>query len=129
MTIRTRARWVNRVLMQLHFKVGICTSADDFNHELGRLGVPLSERPEWLGKSSHAETHVLNGVGESKDEQVILICIKPKDKAYESHLTHEAVHVWQFEREFIGESEPSSEFEAYCINAIADNIKIAYKGK
>ncbi|WP_242100976.1 hypothetical protein, partial [Acinetobacter baumannii] len=34
-------------------------------------------------------------------------------------LLHEAVHVWQKMKKLMGEREPSSEFEAYSIQAIA----------
>ena len=41
-------------------------------------------------------------------------------------IVHEAVHVWQFVRENIGESNPSSEFEAYAIQAISQELIEAY---
>ncbi|HID0922158.1 TPA: hypothetical protein ACXEMB_003562 [Acinetobacter baumannii] len=37
-------------------------------------------------------------------------------------LLHEAVHVWQKVRKLMGEKEPSSEFEAYSIQAIAQDL-------
>ncbi|MBJ9984439.1 hypothetical protein IAE19_03165 [Acinetobacter sp. S40] len=37
-------------------------------------------------------------------------------------LLHEAVHVWQRIRGLMGEREPSSEFEAYSIQAIAQDL-------
>lgn len=41
-------------------------------------------------------------------------------------LVHEAVHVWQLVRKEIGESDPSPEFEAYSIQAIAQELIDAY---
>ncbi len=35
-----------------------------------------------------------------------------------SILAHEAVHVWRHIREKIGETDPSSEFEAYAVQSI-----------
>ncbi|EPE9870602.1 hypothetical protein N3K59_01490 [Acinetobacter baumannii] len=37
-------------------------------------------------------------------------------------LLHEAVHVWQKVKKLMGEKEPSSEFEAYSIQAIAQDL-------
>ncbi len=37
-------------------------------------------------------------------------------------LLHEAVHVWQFVKRRMGEREPSVEFEAYSIQAIAQDL-------
>ncbi|EJB8464308.1 hypothetical protein RGO85_003495 [Acinetobacter baumannii] len=37
-------------------------------------------------------------------------------------LLHEAVHVWQKIKKLMGEREPSSEFEAYSIQAIAQDL-------
>jgi hypothetical protein len=41
-------------------------------------------------------------------------------------LVHEAVHVWQFHCENIGEREPSIEFEAYSIQAVSQFLMEAY---
>ena len=41
-------------------------------------------------------------------------------------IVHEAVHVWQLVRENIGEANPSSEFEAYAIQAISQELIEAY---
>ncbi|HBN5965817.1 TPA: hypothetical protein L3H12_002550 [Acinetobacter baumannii] len=42
-------------------------------------------------------------------------------------LLHEAVHVWQKVRKLMGEKEPSSEFEAYSIQAIAQDLFEMYE--
>lgn len=42
-------------------------------------------------------------------------------------LLHEAVHVWQKIRKLMGEKEPSSEFEAYSIQAIAQDLFEMYE--
>ncbi|MDC5109016.1 hypothetical protein OHW62_16510 [Acinetobacter baumannii] len=42
-------------------------------------------------------------------------------------LLHEAVHVWQIVKRRMGESEPSVEFEAYSIQAIAQDLFEMYE--
>ena len=42
------------------------------------------------------------------------------------YLVHEAVHVWQGYREFIGEHKPSDEFEAYSIQGIFSTLLLSY---
>lgn len=42
-------------------------------------------------------------------------------------LLHEAVHVWQQIKGLMGEREPSSEFEAYSIQAIAQDLFEMYE--
>lgn len=42
-------------------------------------------------------------------------------------LLHEAVHVWQKMKKLMGEREPSSEFEAYSIQAIAQDLFKMYE--
>ncbi|AWL18596.1 hypothetical protein DIW83_05910 [Acinetobacter nosocomialis] len=42
-------------------------------------------------------------------------------------LLHEAVHVWQKVKKLMGEKEPSSEFEAYSIQSIAQDLFEMYE--
>ncbi|MDC5485845.1 hypothetical protein NRA67_18900, partial [Acinetobacter baumannii] len=42
-------------------------------------------------------------------------------------LLHEAVHIWQKVKKLMGEKEPSSEFEAYSIQAIAQDLFKMYE--
>ena len=42
-------------------------------------------------------------------------------------LLHEAVHVWQKVKKLMGEKEPSSEFEAYSIQRIAQDLFFMYQ--
>lgn len=48
-----------------------------------------------------------------------------KDEVY-GILVHEAVHVWQHVKEYIGEENPSSEFECYSIQYISQQLWEAY---
>lgn len=42
-------------------------------------------------------------------------------------ILHEAVHIWQEVRTCMGEEKPSSEFEAYSIQAIAQDLFEAFE--
>lgn len=44
-------------------------------------------------------------------------------------LLHESVHIWQKIRERMGEKKPSSEFEAYSIQSIAQDLFYAFEKK
>ena len=41
-------------------------------------------------------------------------------------LVHEATHIWQFTCDYIGEKEPSREFEAYMIQHISTELIIDF---
>lgn len=42
-------------------------------------------------------------------------------------LLHESIHIWQKIRERMGERNPSSEFEAYSIQALAQDLFFMYQ--
>lgn len=42
-------------------------------------------------------------------------------------IVHEAMHVWRHVRESIGEQHPSTEFEAYSMQAISQSLISAYE--
>lgn len=42
-------------------------------------------------------------------------------------IVHEATHVWQYILDTIGETKPSSEFEAYSVQAIVQELLDAYE--
>lgn len=127
--IITKAKWVDRTLVSLHYKIALCTSEKDFNFELKRLKVPVNDWPVWLPDDAYANTHTLQGA--NKEEKIIIICIKRGLKNSTPCLIHEATHIFQHEMRLIQEDNPSDEFAAYSIEAIATNLIEAYlkKGK
>ena len=62
------------------------------------------------------------------DKPQIFICVDLKQvrsrRAAMSVLIHEAVHAWQFICEYLGESAPGGEIEAYAVQTLA--MKMAY---
>lgn len=118
--------WCNRDLVRNPYHVGLCLSPKKFKKELKRIGAdedlvfiksPQSDATTWIIKD-----------GEGKE--VIIVCVKNSKKRRILEviglLVHEAVHIWQTIKSNIGESSPSIEFEAYSIQAIAQELITAY---
>ena len=120
-------KWLGRRMMTLPVFLGLCQDERKFKKELLRL--KLTETWPWL-TSDHADatTHFLHN---DKGDRTVIVCIRNKPgitlcQAY-ALLVHESVHVWQEVKEIIGEREPSKEFEAYSIQAIAQELMVAYR--
>ena len=58
-----------------------------------------------------------------------IVCLVETDDPIENavSLVHEAVHIWQGFCDYIGEENPSKEFEAYTIQNITQRLFDAYK--
>lgn len=67
-----------------------------------------------------------------KDRLICLVTVNEEQSVSRGRsvvtiLAHEAVHVYQKVLEHIGENKPSSEFEAYSIQTILDNLIEAFE--
>ena len=103
--------WVDRTLFVSPIEYGLCTSVSEFN--------ALFPNQEFLAGKSLAETKSVELQGNIK----ILVCISPTTRHFDYlSLVHESVHVWQFIKEYIGEQLPGIEQEAYCIEAIVNQL-------
>ena len=111
-----KAKWLTRTLMIGPY-LSLCTSQKEFDLALKHLKVDKA-MPYIAGHS--ATTHTFERDGDI----VCIVCLSESsirrrpigDTA--NILVHEAVHVWQAYRSNIGETKPSSEFEAYSIQTI-----------
>lgn len=69
---------------------------------------------------------------EQKGKTCIIVTMRPEAEKGVSRiqvaglLAHEAVHVWQFIKKTIGETEPGWEMEAYSVQAIFQNLYRAW---
>ena len=118
-----RMKWCSRVLVTSPLYLGLCTSELSYRRELKRLGV---ENPsEWLEDTDVGKVHQFE---EENGATAIIVCVRPSDSArsVQATVVHEAVHVWQFVKEYIGEREPSKEFEAYSVENIYTTLMDAY---
>lgn len=114
--------WIDRTLIRGP-NVGLCTSEAMFHRELRRLELPRAEWPSFVSSAvADATVHII----EFRDKPCMLVCIKGFEARTGMEiaglLVHEAVHVWQWFRRFIGEDQPSDEFEAYSIQTISQRL-------
>ena len=100
------------------------TTEKSFRRELKKLKV--KEPVSFLGPDANATTHFLS----RKNEVICIICLgDTKGRTVgqvHALLVHEVVHVWQKIKELTGESNPSSEFEAYSIQHLCETLFKAY---
>lgn len=117
-------KWCERNLVSSPIPYGVCVSERSFRRELKALG--HKNPPNWLEAGSEAQVHTFQS---SQGHIVVVVTVRPDEDAEKIRetLVHEAVHVWQEIREYIGETEPSKEFEAYSTEAIYANLLKEYK--
>ena len=118
-------RWCDRTLLRAPYFL-LCTTEARYLEMCRQLDIPYPS--PWLNPGAHATAHMLTHEGRD-------ICIVTIDgklaKSYSgiaiaALLVHEAVHVFQFLCRSIGEHSPSSEFEAYAIQNISEELMEAY---
>lgn len=98
----------------------------DFHAALDALPAPKENRPQWVSEGAGACMHALQG------DEVACIVVLQDTEDYESAvglLIHEAVHVFQAWCDDVGEKEPSSEFQAYAIQSIAQRLIASFNAQ
>lgn len=120
-----KAKWLNRNLIVGPY-VTLCTTEAQYQYEMRRLDIK-SPGP-WIGNAqSDATTHEMRN---SKGEQVFIVCLGDCSEVegiqIAALLVHEAVHVVQSFFESIGEDRPSSEFEAYAVQHVSQQLMYEY---
>ena len=118
-------KWLTRELITGPY-LCLCVSEAEFLKAMRHCRI-TRDVPQWVSAGSNATTHTL----ETPDGgMAAIVCIQATDREapiqVAALLVHEAVHVWQNWRESIGEHKPSSEFEAYGIQQIAQRLMQAY---
>lgn len=84
----------------------------------------MNDVDEFMSKGCEAQVSFYN------DDSLAIVQIKESDRSLiETYglLLHEAVHIWQRIKRLMGEYEPSKEFEAYSIQAIAQDLFAMYE--
>ena len=101
----------------------LCQDEKSFKKALKHLNIKKADRPEFL-----SATHVSATVHFFEDKAALtaIVCLGDTSGATPNEivglLIHEAVHIWQYFKEHIGETHPSKEFEAYSIQSIAQAL-------
>lgn len=120
-----KSLWLERVLMYNPYYMALCLNEKEFKRACKDIKISKKDVPEFSKGDDFARVHFFE-----RDKDVLaIVCLNPgKHSISEVHgiLVHEAVHIWQRVKIHIEESEPSSEFEAYSLQNIAQNLFEAY---
>lgn len=123
-------RWICREMITSPYCIGLCLSEKSFRKELKSLKVPEKLWPDtFVTEGRNGEVHFFDNY--SNPSYCAIVCIRPSERAdflaVAGLIVHESVHVWRNVLEKLGESRPSSEFEAYGIQTISMRLIHAYK--
>lgn len=125
----THLKWIDREIITSPYCIGLCQNEKQFLKELRRLKMPEKSIPDWIPEDKDAMVHYLEG--KFKGEKCCIVCLRERKETKPNEivglLVHEAVHVWQWIKEEMNEKTPSTEFEAYAIQGIAQKLIEAYK--
>jgi hypothetical protein len=107
--------------MECAYRYALVTSEKELKSLLKKLRLP---QVEFCDDGALAQTHVF------REEGYCLVLLKEglvlRAEEILGLLVHEAVHVWQFHCEWIGEDKPGTEAQAYGIQKIATELFKAY---
>lgn len=119
-----KLNWLDRNLIKSPVFYALATSEAILEKELKRLKF---KGDCGVTKGAGATTNFLTN---TDGEVVALVCLfehsHDKLQIY-ALLVHEAVHIFQEIRKSLSESDPSSEFEAYSIQSICQNLFYEYE--
>ena len=122
-----KTKWLDRALI-LGPRYCICTTKAQFAATLKELKIENYDR-KFLDGDVDACVHTFNSdIG----PVVCIVCLNiPEFQKYDGIeiaviLAHESTHIWQKYTEYIGETYPSKEFEAYSVEAILEGLMREY---
>lgn len=105
--------------------IGVFTEEKHLDTEIKRLGIKTNDQSlDWKSYGGR----VVRLDNQETDATLLLVMIDAKSLLEDdidtrvSIYAHEAVHVFQFLIDAIGEDEPGHEIEAYCIGYITSQI-------
>lgn len=118
--IRHKMVWFDCFLnLKLHY--GFCPSERTWRELAKSSKRDLGTYPE-----SAAMTTLFQSTKNKTRTCIVTVADRPPLQTI-GFLTHEAAHIWQDVRDMIGEHKPSSEFEAYAMQNIVEDLVGAYE--
>lgn len=126
-----KAAWCDRTLVETPWEFCLCVTVKQYERELRRLNIPKELWSPFTNNNNASRATVHSFTRDSDSSRVALVCIHPSRKSTLMQtyavLAHEATHIWQWTRESLGEEKPSTEFEAYAIQALCQRLFYAYE--
>lgn len=123
---KQKTEWLNRKLMTGPY-LSLCLSEEAFLQVMRKLNIKKGI-PEWVSPGASATMHEATN---SSGQLVCIVCMRDwEDRdpvSVAGVLVHEAVHVFQKYCEDIGEKTPSSEFQAYSIQYISQQLMNSFR--
>lgn len=116
-----QSKWLDRSLFFTNYYFTLCTTEKQFKKVLKHLKLPKQDYPPFMKTSiANATVHYFE-TGDGKRAAVVCLgdCTGKEMSAIFGLLVHEAVHIWQNTAKDLGETEPSSELEAYAIQHLS----------
>ena len=123
--------WCDRTLVSSPYSYGICFTLEDYRATLKANGVQEIEYADCGlgGAKGNAQVSFYKCPGGQRLAIVTLGKGHEKLRLTVIHglLVHEGTHIWQAILEEQGDSEPSSEYEAYSLQSITQNLMEQYE--
>lgn len=122
-----KVQWLERDLIRGPY-IALVQSEKAFYKAMKHCNISKADAGPWI-KTGHSDATV-HFLDAPDGGQTCIVAIRVKKKTTPDQivglLVHESVHIWQRFKRRIGEHEPSDEFEAYSIQAIAQRLIAAY---
>lgn len=119
--MKLKTKWLDRRLARPGPFLVLCLSEGEYLQVMKSIRV--SYFPQWVSDNADATAHHLRNDAGDLTSVVCLKSYRGRDPIeVAGMLVHEAVHVWQWYVEAMGERNPGSEQEAYAIQAIAQEL-------
>jgi hypothetical protein len=121
--------WCDRNLFRSPIYYAAVFTEAEFQAQLTELSVPRDKWPPFLSTpQADATAHYLE---KPDGKKCCIVCLRhdPGRDPIEvvGLLVHEAMHLWRWIREYIGEHSPSAEFEAYSMQWISQQLMAEYR--
>lgn len=120
-----KIEWLSRTLITCMYSYALVINEKQWHKALNQAKVPVGDWPcRWVAPGG-ASVSIFD------NQNVVIVSIDEDEKrsieqAY-AMLTHEAVHIFQEHCRRIGEREPSTEFQAYAVQNIAQRLMESYR--